>query len=100
MKRMTQLEVDARKALGIYNAPGANLPWLVENVVKGLADEQHVTEAYRETVRRRDATLKELFSLYEAMDLGDDPQGMGTLMVNNEAHTRLGMTFKRVLETL
>lgn len=100
MKRMSQMEVDARKALGMYNNNAVDLQWLIVNVVKALADERRTVDAYRHTVNHRDETLKELFAQYEKMDTGDDPKETGVLMVNNKEHARLGLVFKRALGQL
>ncbi len=101
MKRMTQLKVDARKALGPYGAQStASIPWCIGNIVKGLVDERQTTEAYIHTVKRRDQDIKDLFAQFKTLDLGDDPEGMGTRMVSNEGYERLGLMFKRIVEQL
>lgn len=101
MKRMTQLEVDARKALSQYGADSTvSLPWCIENIVKGLTDERRSTEAYIHTVKKRDQDIRDLFTQFKTLDLGDDPKGMGTRMVSNEGYERLGLMFKRIVNSL
>lgn len=101
MKRPTQLEVDARKALGAYGSKStASIPWCISNLVQGIADERRSTESYIHTVKKRDQDIRDLLAQFKTLDLGDDPQGMGTRMVSNEGYERLELMFKRIVDNL